>query len=122
MAVYVDELADMHWKLYGRGVKSCHLLADTEQELHDAAKLSGLKRSYFQGKGSLPHYDIVASKRAQAVKNGAFEIKRECLLEAFDNIRKNLREGKWWNDGRKTNHKYRGMLEKEEKCVTKNGK
>lgn len=71
--VYVDPLIP-----YTRRGKfaagSCHLTADTLAELHTFAARLGLKRSWFQNDPRMPHYDLVASKRVQAVKLGAVEI------------------------------------------------
>lgn len=79
MACYVDMLIDYGWKLG----PSCHLLADTEQELHLMADKIGMKRSWFQRgeKHTMPHYDLVASKRKLAIANGAIEIDRNQLIE-----------------------------------------
>lgn len=68
MAVYVDICRDWGWKLG----PSCHLYADTNEELHEFAARLGMKRAWFQ-KGSLPHYDLVVSKREKAVRLGAVE-------------------------------------------------
>jgi hypothetical protein len=77
--VYVDALIDYGWKLG----PSCHLLADTEEELHAFAAKIGMKRSWFQDgdSHSVPHYDLVANRRKMAVKLGAIEIDRKQLVE-----------------------------------------
>ncbi len=78
MSVYVDRLA-----VYGQwrwGV-SCHMVADTVEELHAMADKIGHKRAWFQpGGGNPPHYDLTASRRKLAVKNGAIEIDRRQLV------------------------------------------
>ncbi len=51
---------------------SCHLLADTEEELHEFAAELGMKRKWFQGT-SIPHYDLTVKRRERAVKLGATE-------------------------------------------------
>jgi hypothetical protein len=68
MAVYVDE-AIWLWQ----GLKWCHLLADTADELHRFAGQLGLHRSSYQGppKTSTPHYDITGFERSRAVALGA---------------------------------------------------
>ena len=49
-----------------------HMVADTLEELHKFAKELGLKRSWFQEKGSLSHYDLTTQrKRNQAQEMGA---------------------------------------------------
>ena len=70
MAVYVDKLRDWGWKLG----KSCHMIADTNEELHAFAASIGLKRTWFQPSSSGPHYDLTEGKRAQAVEKGAVEL------------------------------------------------
>jgi hypothetical protein len=66
--VYVDE-AIWLW----HGLKWCHLLADTPEELHRFAGALGLHRSSYQGppKTSTPHYDITGFERSRAVALGA---------------------------------------------------
>jgi hypothetical protein len=83
MAVYVDWLADHGWVLRGRAVFSCHLLADTEQELHKMAYKIGLKRAWFQPSppASAPHYDLTESRRKEAIEAGAIEFSKKGFLE-----------------------------------------
>lgn len=69
MTVFVD---DMRAK-YGRLIM-CHMIADTEAELHAMADTIGVARKWFQKKASGDHYDIALSKRALAVAAGAKEI------------------------------------------------
>lgn len=68
MSVYVDDV----FIPYGR-MKMCHMIADTEDELHDMAARIGMKRKWFQG-GDRPHYDVSMSRRKLAVEQGAVEI------------------------------------------------
>ena len=72
MTVYVD---DMKAK-YGRMIM-CHMVADTEEELHAMADLIGVDRKWYQypHKSRYPHYDIALSKREIAVAAGALEIR-----------------------------------------------
>ena len=81
MAVYVDTLINYGWKLG----PSCHLTADTEQELHLFASKIGMKRSWFQNSKQdiIPHYDLVASRRILALRYGAIELTRRQLVERF---------------------------------------
>jgi len=71
MPVYVD---DMRAQL-GR-MTMCHMVADTEAELHEMASKIGVARKWYQGppKTRTPHYDIALGKRALAVGFGAREI------------------------------------------------
>jgi len=84
MPVYVDELIN-----YGAGEKaprcfrnteSCHMYADTLDELHAMAIRIGMKKSWFQNHRFLPHYDLVKSKRALAVSAGAIEHSRREMI------------------------------------------
>ena len=70
MPVYVDVLRDWGWRLG----PSCHLIADTNEELHIFARRLRLKREWFQKSSSGPHYDLTAAKRAKAVELGAVEL------------------------------------------------
>lgn len=73
MTVYVD---DMRAK-FGRMIM-CHMLADTDEELHAMAARIGVQRRWHQKPGThLSHYDICLSKRALAVRFGAVEIDRQ---------------------------------------------
>jgi hypothetical protein len=65
MSVYVDDMKAG----YGR-MKMCHMIADTDEELHAMADKIGVARKWHQG----DHYDICLSKRALAIKAGAVEI------------------------------------------------
>jgi hypothetical protein len=64
---------------FGRMIM-CHMLADTEIELDEMARKLGLKLEWKQGSkrdkgfGSLVHYDISKSKRAQAISLGAIPL------------------------------------------------
>ena len=70
MTVYVD---NMRAKV-GRYV-FCHMIADSEEELHAMADSIGVARKWYQSPPRHPsHYDIVLTKRALAVLNGAVEI------------------------------------------------
>lgn len=70
MSAYVDALTDYGWKLGS----SCHLYADSVEELHQFASGIMMKRSWFQvSKSGIPHYDLVASRRRMAVRQGAIE-------------------------------------------------
>ena len=83
MAVYVDRLRDWGWRLG----PSSHLIADTNEELHAFAARLGLKRFWFQPKARSPHYDLTASKRAQAVRLGAVELDDRSFVEKLRTIR-----------------------------------
>lgn len=71
MTVYVDNMRAP----YGRLVM-CHMIADTDDELHAMAARIGVARRWWQAppKVTHSHYDICLSKRALAVEFGAVEI------------------------------------------------
>ncbi len=70
----VDGRVDDMRAPYGRMVM-CHMLADTDAELHAMADRIGVSRRWHQKAGTHhSHYDISLSKRAQAVAAGAIEI------------------------------------------------
>lgn len=75
--VYVDDMQAG----YGR-MKMCHMVADTDEELHAMASKIGVARRWHQKPGTpQSHYDICLSKRALAVSLGAKEItQRETVL------------------------------------------
>ena len=76
MSVFVDVcrpcLRNANWP-YER---SCHLLADSIDELHAFATSMGLKRQWFQNgqQRYFPHYDLTVGMRKRAVAFGAIEI------------------------------------------------
>jgi hypothetical protein len=90
VAVYVDQIID-----YGDAVKSrlghskwCHMTADTQPELHEAAEAIGLRRAWFQNKDGITwHYDIVPSKRALAIRNGAISVDYTKMAELIGSRR-----------------------------------
>lgn len=70
MTVYVDSMRAP----YGRMIM-CHMLADTDEELHAMADKIGVQRKWHQKAGTVhSHYDIALSKRALAVQHGAVEV------------------------------------------------
>ncbi len=70
MGVYVDDMKAP----FGRMIM-CHLLADTDAELHAMAAKIGVARRWHQYPGTVKsHYDICLSKRAKAVAAGAIEV------------------------------------------------
>ncbi len=80
MSVYVDIARDLGSRVPRRlavrlGTVWCHMFADTEDELHAMAAKIGLRREWFQPYPAhrLPHYDLVPSRRREAVAAGAIE-------------------------------------------------
>lgn len=71
MTVYVDDFEHPY-----RYMKMCHMIADTDEELHEMAFEIGVKRRWYQDAEHhrYSHYDICLSKRVLAIKNGAILI------------------------------------------------
>jgi hypothetical protein len=71
--VYVDKLFQTERSSKWRYPSTCHLTADTLEELHKFALRLGLRRAYFQDHPRHPHYDITEGRRKLAIKLGAKE-------------------------------------------------
>lgn len=56
------------------GHQWCHMWCEPgeEDKLHEIAAKIGMRREWFQDK-SLPHYDLVPTRRAMAILEGAVE-------------------------------------------------
>jgi hypothetical protein len=80
VSIYVD---DMRLR-YGRMIM-CHMIADTEQEMHDFADHIGVKRRWFQR----DHYDICLRTKARARQYGAIEVTRRAMVR----LRRDFRNG-----------------------------
>lgn len=82
MTVYVDDMR----MSFGRMVM-CHMIADTDDELHAMAAAIGVPRRWHQKppKARHSHYDICLTKRARAVAAGAVEVTmRELVLKCCE--------------------------------------
>ena len=90
MAVYVDDLRmclrNRNWPYK----QSCHLVADTIEELYLFGVLMNLKPEWFQNKPELPHYDLTKGMRRKAVKLGAIEIGGGAIVELMNKNRQLL--------------------------------
>jgi len=76
MAVYVDNM-----RAPFRGMVMCHMVADTDDELHAMANRLGIDHRRHQKPGTPhSHYDINMPMRALAVQLGAREIGRRELV------------------------------------------
>lgn len=87
MAVYVDSMRVCLKNKRWRWNTACHLIADSVGELHEFAKRLGLKRTWFQDK-TIPHYDLVTSKRVWAVELGAVEISDKEFVKKINEYRR----------------------------------
>ncbi len=82
--IYVDFLIDYGWKLGA----SCHMMADSLDELNSFAKSIGLKPEWIDKKGQVLHYDLTASKRKIAIQKGAIDIQdRKQLSEIYNRLK-----------------------------------
>jgi hypothetical protein len=91
MAVYVDPLVNYGGSKSFRWKESCHMFADTEEELHEMARKIGMKRDWFQQQRTeFPHYDLVESRRIRAVKLGAVELTLRQMVEYVKARRANV--------------------------------
>src|SRR4030095_7575073 len=83
MAVYVDTLRDYGW----RHGPSCHLIADTIDELMEFAVGMGLQPAWFQDK-STPHFDLTVDGGRWACERGAIELDQRQLVAKIRELRK----------------------------------
>jgi Protein of unknown function (DUF4031) len=75
MTVYVDDMRAP----YGRMIM-CHMIADSDVELHAMAAKIGVARRWHQAPPRhASHYDIALSKRAAAIAAGAGERGAGCV-------------------------------------------
>lgn len=91
MAVYVDAIQEYPVDLISPaaqrfGTRWCHMTADTPRELLDMARKLKLSPAYLQRGGSrkILHFDLVPSKRAQAIRFGAVEITGAEMIAKWD--------------------------------------
>ena len=73
--VYVDDMYKYPMGKY-RNMCMSHMIADTTEELLDMARKIGVKVKWIQNPGQpkREHFDICASKRALAIRNGAVAV------------------------------------------------
>ena len=71
--IYIDSLKACTPKKGWRWTSSCHMFADSVEELHEFASKIGMNRTWFQAK-KLPHYDLTANRRQLALRMGAVEV------------------------------------------------
>lgn len=81
MAVYVDPEFGHGGSATFRWLRSCHMYADTLEELMEfATKRLRLRADWFQDK-RVPHFDLTPNKRKQAVGMGAVEHTRQQAVD-----------------------------------------
>lgn len=87
MSCYVDRVQSYPTSIRCFAGGSCHLIADTLDELHTMARRIGLKRVWFQDKPHCRHYDLTPARRAKAVELGAVECDRTTFVGHMRRIR-----------------------------------
>ena len=84
---YVDPLINHGMKFRSKTVPSCHLFTDGSlEELIIFAESIGLKKNWLH-KTSLNHFDLVESKRIEAIKKGAIELNRSEASKKIKELR-----------------------------------
>lgn len=82
MSVYVDNA-----RVWWRGEKWCHLVADSLEELHRFADQIGLRREWFQASASYPHYDLTMWRRQRALVFGALVGERRQIIRCAKKLK-----------------------------------
>lgn len=84
MSVYIDAASNR----LGRMVM-CHMIADTQAELHSMAQAIGLRREWYQQSppASSPHYDVSKQRRAKAMQLGCIELGRVAFVAKLQELR-----------------------------------
>jgi len=85
MSVYVDPIVSWGKSKTWKWSESCHMFADTLNELHSLAEKIGLKRAWFQDH-RIPHYDLTVNKRKQAIRAGAGPVTLERAAEMWEEL------------------------------------
>lgn len=88
MAVYVDTIGATAPSAKWRYKQSCHMFADTSEELDAMAERLRLRPQWKQDPFTpSEHYDLVASKRAEAIGYGAVSVERRFFVEVIERKR-----------------------------------
>lgn len=83
MGVYVDPLMQCVPNRNWKWDQSCHMVADSPDELHKFARKIGLRREWAQENSIILHYDLNPSKRNTAIKHGAIPITHRTIVVEF---------------------------------------
>jgi uncharacterized protein DUF4031 len=98
-AVYVDDVRAYPISMIQPSARRfgtlwSHMSADTDEELHAMADKLGLRRSYAQHMDSPQqwrhHYDLIPSKRHQAIRLGALQVDVDPNLERWIRKKRNV--------------------------------
>lgn len=82
MAIYVDDLVPTGHTGKWQFREGCHLFTDpgSLDDLHEFARAIGLQPQWLHD-AIMPHYDIVESKRVNAISKGAIAVERRRTIE-----------------------------------------
>ena len=88
MAVYVDSLLRFPGNRIHPGRATCHLFADSANELHALAGALGMRREWAQtGRRGILHYDLNAERRERALELGARALSRKASVAKWRELR-----------------------------------
>jgi hypothetical protein len=80
--VYIDPLRACQRSKRWPFPTSCHLFAETDEELFAFARRLGLKMDWFRAGKRLRHFDLTAGMRIKALRMGAREVELD-FVAAF---------------------------------------
>lgn len=87
MPVYVDDLMNYPTEK-SMFKRSCHMIANSEEDLVAFGERIGLKRAWLQDAGTYrAHFDLTPGMRIKAVKAGAVEVTCMRLVEILRQMR-----------------------------------
>ena len=86
MSVYVDPMAKCMRNRNWNYDQSCHMIADSVDELKEFSSTLGLNKDWYQPK-SFPHFDLVSNKRNLAIKKGAVALELRPFIKKMQDIR-----------------------------------
>lgn len=87
MSVYVDPLMNHGGSATFRWKRSCHLFADSLDELHAFAKSIGMKKEWFQPNKTVDHYDLNENRHRIALLKGAIQLDRNDSIMKWRELR-----------------------------------
>jgi len=90
--VYVDDLVPCVPNARWRYNRSCHLIADTEEELLTFAASIGLRGDWIQST-SIPHFDLNTTKRREAIVHGATPLTRTQFYQMVRGLKGHKQNG-----------------------------
>ena len=88
--IYVDKIVQQPKVIRGRWKNSCHLIADSKEELIEFAKKIGLPLEWFRAHRIkyLQHFDLSEKWRKIAIENGAVEWDSKRIVKKLMDVHK----------------------------------